>query len=317
MKAIIKISALLLIATSGYAQQDAQYNQYIFNSLIINPAYAGTKEVVNVNAIYSTQWTGFSGSPTTQTLSIDGPVNEKVGVGFHLINDNVGAESQQGLFGSYSYKVRVNDKMKLSMGLSVGASYFSLDGSKLSTTNPDDPAIPKTLVTKLKLDAKSGLFLYSDRFYAGLSVSDLLANVFKSTDLLVPLQTRHYYLTSGYVFDLGSKFKLKPSFLLKEDFKAPTNIDLSTFVLYNDRFWLGVTGRFGAKIFTNKDLQNSLKASDALVFMAEYNINDRFRVGYAYTYSTSVLRGYPGHEFSLGYYFPDKTDTKMKSIRYF
>ena len=317
MKTIIKISALLLMATSGFAQQNAQYNQYIFNALIINPAYAGTKEIINVNAIYSTQWTGFNGSPTTQTLSIDGPASEKVGVGFHLINDNLGAQSQQGLFGSYSYKVKLNDKYKLSMGLAIGASYFSLDGSKLTTTNPDDPAIPKTLVTKLRLDSKAGLFLYSDRFYAGLSSSDILADVFKSKDLMVALQTRHYYLTSGYVFDLGTNFKIKPSFLIKEDFKAPTNMDLNAFVLYRERFWLGTSVRLGAQIFKNKELQNSLRSRDALVFMAEYNINDKFRVGYAYTYSMSVLRDYPGHEFSLGYYFPDKTNTKMKSIRYF
>jgi type IX secretion system PorP/SprF family membrane protein len=316
MKTIIKITALLLITLSGHAQQDAQYNQYIFNSLIINPAYAGTKEVVNVNAIYSTQWSGLSGSPTTQTLSIDGAPTDKVGIGFHLINDNIGAQSQQGMFGSYSYKVNINEKMKLSMGIAVGATYYSLDGTKLVTDNPDDPAIPHTLVTKLRFDSKAGLFLYSDRFYAGFSSSELTADVFKSKDLLVAAQVRHYYLTSGYVFDLGTKFKFKPSFLIKEDFKAPMNIDLNAFVLYRERFWLGTSVRLGARVF-NKALDNSLKSRDAIVIMAEYNINDKLRIGYAYTYSLSVLRDYPGHEFSLGYYFPNRNDAKMKSIRFF
>jgi type IX secretion system PorP/SprF family membrane protein len=317
MKTLIKITALLLITVSGYAQQDAQYNQYIFNAMVINPAYAGTKEVVNVNAIYATQWAGLSGSPNTQTLSIDGAPTSKVGIGFQLINDNIGAQSNQSLFGDYSYKVRLNDKLKLSMGVAVGATYLSLDGSKLVTDNPDDPAIPHTMVTKLRLDAKTGLFLYSDRFYAGLSSTDLLANVFKSNNLMVAAQTRHYYLTSGYVFDVGTYFKIKPSFLLKEDFKAPMNIDVNAFVLYREKFWLGSSVRLGARVFKNKDLQNSLKTRDAVVFMAEYNINDKLRIGYAYTYSLSVLRDYPGHEFSLGYYFPNRTDTKMKSIRYF
>ena len=317
MKTIIKIMALLLITVSGYAQQDAQYNQYIFNSMVLNPAYAGTKGLINVNAIYSTQWTGLSGSPTTQSLSVDGPATEKVGVGFQLINDNIGAQSQQSLFGNYSYKIKLSEKMRLSMGIAVGASYFSLDGTKLVTDNPDDPAIPHTLVTKLRLDGKAGLFLYSDRFYAGFSSTDLLSNVFTNKDLLVAAQVRHYYLTSGYVIDLGTQFKLKPSFLIKEDFKAPMNIDVNTFVLYRERFWLGTSLRFGEMAFVSKDLQTSLKSRDAIVFMAEINITDKLRVGYAYTYSMSMLSAYPGHEFSLGYYFPNKVETKMKSIRYF
>jgi type IX secretion system PorP/SprF family membrane protein len=317
MKTIINIIALTLITASVYAQQDAQFNQYIFNELVINPAYAGTKGVVNANAIYSTQWTGFTGSPNTQTISLEGPVSDNIGLGIHLVNDVIGAQTQQGLFGSYAYHLRLNDKYKLSMGIAAGASYFTLNGTQLNPENQNDPAVPKDQVTKLRLDSKTGLFLYSDRFFAGISVSDLLANVFKANDLMVAAQSRHYFLTSGYVFDLSPKFKFKPSFLIKEDFKAPTNIDINAFVLYNERFWLGATVRTGAKIFGSKDLQSSLKSSDALVFMADFNISDRLRIGYAYTYSTSVLRDYPGHEFSIGYSIPNKTTTKMNSIRYF
>jgi len=317
MKTLANIIALILVAVSGYAQQDAQFNQYIFNELVINPAYAGTKGVVNANAMYSTQWTGLSGSPTTQTLSIEGPATENVGLGLHVINDVIGAESQQSIFGSYAYHLKINDNLKLSMGLAIGASYFTLDGTKLLMESQNDPAIPQNQAKSLQFDSKTGLFLYSNRFFAGASISDLLANVFKSNNLMVAALTRHYFLTSGYVFDLSPKFKIKPSFLIKEDFKAPTNIDLNAFILYNERFWLGVTFRTGARIFKNSDLQNSLTIADALVFMADFNISDSFRIGYAYTYSTNVLGPYPGHEFTLGYTFPDKIKTKMSSIRYF
>jgi len=317
MKTILKILALMLFTATGYAQQDAQYNQYIFNELVINPAYAGTKDVFNVNAIYSNQWTGFTGSPTTQTLSIDGPVTDKIGVGFHIINDKIGAENQNGIFGSYSFKVKLNSTLKLSMGIAVGATNFNIDGNELTTVNQDDPQVPKSMINKFRFDSKAGVFLYNERFFTGFSSSNITADIFKSKDLLVAGQVRHYYLTSGYVFDIAPKFKFKPSFLIKADFKAPTNIDINGFFLYNKRFWLGASLRTGARIFTSSDIDNNLKLRDAILFMAEYNINDLFRIGYAYTYSVSALSDYPGHEFSLGYYFPNKSTSSMKNPRYF
>jgi len=325
-KKIIYILALILISICGYAQQNAQYNQYIFNELIINPAYAGTKGMLNANAIYSKQWTGFDGSPTTQTLSIEGPVSieklmkgktEKISLGLHLINDRIGSQSQQGFFGSYAYKLLLPGNFKLSMGLSLGASYFSLDGAELTTAYPDDPVVPKTMVRKLRLDSKTGVFLYSDRLYAGFSVSDLLAKAFHKNEDLLITQVSHYYLTSGYIFDIIPKFKLKPSVLVKCVSKSPTNIDLSSYILYNDKFWLGASLRFGSKVF-NKNLENSLRERDALILMMEYNINEKYRIGYAYTMTTTVLKNYAGHEIMLGYYFPEKIAIKkMEHIRYF
>jgi type IX secretion system PorP/SprF family membrane protein len=317
MKTFLNITALMLIAASGYAQQDPQFNQYIFNEMIINPAYAGTKGVLNIGATYSLQWTGFSGSPTTQTVSIEGPVSKNMGLGLHFINDKIGAQTQQGLFGSYSYQVRLGEKFKLAMGLAAGISNFTLDGTKLTVDNPEDPAIPKDKVSRVRFDSKAGLFLYSERFYAGFSVTDLLADVIKSDNLLVTGQSRHYYLTSGYVFDLGSKFKFKPSFLIREDFKAPTNIDVNAFFLYKEKLWLGATVRLGAQISKNSKLDNTLRHRDALAFMAEWNITDRLRLGYAYTLSLSALKNYSGHEIQIGYYFRTKSTPKMMTPRYF
>lgn len=315
MKKIIFILAILA-STNAIAQQNAQFSQYIFNELVINPAYAGTKGLVNLSAIYSNQWEGFKGSPSTQTLALDAAVTEKIGLGFHLINDQIGAQRQQGFFCSYAYKIPITEKFKLSMGLSIGASYFSLDGNKLLTDDTYDPAIPITLESKFRFDTKTGLFLYSDRFYGGFSISDLLSDVFHPEDLMIAAQARHYYLTSGYVFDLSTKFKFKPSFLIKEDFEAPTNIDINSFFLYNERVWLGATARFGAKVFS-KDLDNTLKMRNAYTVMLEYYITDRFRAGYAYTHSVNAMKSYPGHEIALGYYFPNKISTKMKTPRYF
>jgi type IX secretion system PorP/SprF family membrane protein len=317
MKTLLNIIALVLISVAGIAQQNAQFGQYIFNQLIINPAYAGTKGEINFQGIYSSQWTGLEGSPTTQSISIEGPVSNSMGLGVHMINDQIGAQAQRSLFGSYAYKLRLGQNIRLSLGISAGASYFLLDGSKLLMQNEIDPAIPINQVNTYRFDSKVGAFLYGKKFYAGFSVSDLTANTLSSQDLLVTGQASHYYITSGYIIKLSPSLRFKPSFMIKEDFKAPTNIDLSGFLLYNNRFWLGASVRTGARIFNTKELDNSLKNRDALLFMTEINITDNFRIGYAYTLTLSSLKDYPGHEVLLGYYISKKAKTKMFTPRYF
>jgi len=317
MKTIIATLACIFLINFAYTQQDPQFNQYIFNNLIINPAYAGTKEYKNISATYSTQWLGFAGAPSTQTLSYDAAVSKNTGLGIHIINDKIGAQTQQGVFGSYAHRIKLDDKFTLSLGLAVGASHYSLDGNVLLIDDENDPAIPKTYVNKTRFDSKSGFFLYSDRFYAGFSVSGLLADVMQSQDLEVASQVRHYYLTSGYVFDLGEDFKFKPSFLIKEDFKAPTNVDLTAFFLYKEKIWLGASLRTGTRHLKNKDLDGALKRRNAVALMTEWYIRENFRFGYSYTVTVSALKNYSGHEIQLGYFFPEKMTPKMKTPRYF
>lgn len=317
MKTNLKIIALLLISSVALAQQNAQYNQYIFNQMVINPAYAGTKEVLNFNSIYSSQWTGLEGAPNTQSLSIETPVFNSMGAGIHIVNDNLGAQSQKSGYGSYSYKLKITKQLRLSFGLAMGVSYYSINGQELTSNDLNDPAIPNSVINKTRFDSKAGLFLYNNRFYAGFSVSELSSNIRKSAELLVAGQVKHYYLTSGYVFDLNENIRFKPSFLLKEDFRAPTNIDLNGFFLFNNKYWLGATFRTGANLISSKDLDNTLRSRDAVVIMTDLNITQSLRIGYSYTITTSSLSSYAGHEILLGYYFKSKTNSKMLTPRYF
>ena len=307
---------VMMISTSVIAQQNAIFNQYIFNELIINPAYAGTKGILNANAIYSSQWTGLKGAPLTQTISIEGPATKRIGLGLHLVNDRIGAQITQGVFVDYSFISQIDEKLKLSLGIALGASNFGVDGTKLTSEEPD-AAIPQGNVSELRFDSKAGVFLYSDRLYAGFSISDILADVQKSKSTEVAKQIRHYYLTGGYVFDLTPKIKIKPSFLYKEDFNAPSNFDVNAFVLFNEKLWLGASVRTGARIFKSKDIATSVRLRDALAFMMELNATERLRIGYAYTLTTSALKDFPGHEFHIGYYFPQKSQSKMPTPRYF
>lgn len=317
MKITINIIALVLFTVGAFAQQNAQFGQYIFNQLIINPAYAGSKGEINSQAVYSSQWTGLDGAPTTQTVSIEGPLTNTMGIGLHVINDQIGAQAQRGVYGSYAYKIRLGQNYRMSIGISAGASYFALDGNKFQIQEDFDPAVPINQVNKYRFDSKAGLFFYGKRFYTGFSISDLTANTASPEDLMVTGQVHHYYLTAGYIVNISPNIRFKPSFILKEDFRAPTNIDLSGFFLFNNRFWLGASVRTGANIFKSKDLDNTLRARDALLFMSEVNITDNFRIGYAYTMTLSALKDYPGHEVLIGYYFSKKPKTKMLTPRYF
>ncbi len=317
MKRLIIISVLVVIVLSGYAQQNSPFSQYIFNQMLINPAYVGTKQQHNINGTFASQWTGFKGSPTTETISAEGPITKNMGYGVHFLNDKIGAQSTQSLFGSFAYFIKFSEKWRLSLGLAIGITNSMVDGSKLDTKDADDPAIPITKESALRFDSKAGLFLYSRRFYFGFSASDLLADISKSENMIVAKPVRHYFISTGYLFDAGKSLKIKPSFMIREDFKAPTNIDINLFFLIKEKIWLGITGRFGAPIFNASKVGNTLKYQDAMVFLAEWNITRSLRIGYAYTWSLSKLSGYSGHEIEIGYSFPKKVGTKMKSPRYF
>jgi len=317
MKRKIAILVLLMITLTSYAQQNSPYSHYIFNMMLINPAYVGTKQLISINATYSKQWAGFIGSPSTQTVSAEGGLNEHMGLGVHFLNDKIGAQYTQGLFGSYSYILKFNEKWRLSLGIAAGLSNFTLDGTKLLIEDQSDPAIPKTKISRVRFDSKAGLFLYSHRFYFGFSATDLFADVLVSKDLEIAKQSRHYYITSGYVFDAGKNLKIKPSLLYRDDFKAPTNIDINCFFLIKERFWLGASVRFGANIFKNTKVLENVRHRDAMIFMTEWNITRSLRIGYAYTLTLSALSNWSGHEIEVGYTFPRKAETKMRTPRYF
>ncbi len=317
MKKIIQTFVILLISSVSFAQQNSLMNHYIFNQMTINPAYVGTKQWTNLNFTTASQWTGLDGAPLTAVLSLEGPISQQNGLGVQIINDKIGAQYQQSIYGSFSHILKLSENWKLSMGIAIGASYFTLDGTKLNSSELD-PAVPQSSVNTLRFDPKTGIFLYSDRFYAGFSVNDLLGDLIQSKkNVLITKQARHYYLTSGYVFDLGDNFKLKPSFLIRDDLKAQSTLDINNFLLYKETFWVGFTYRFGFSSLFNNQLDNTLRMRNAVVFMTEWNINKSLIVGYAYTMSTTALSGFSGHEIEIAYTFPKKSDTRMRTPRYF
>lgn len=297
---------LLIFCSQAFAQQDIMISQYMFDGLLINPAYAGSHKYFSSSLLHRTQWVGLDGAPKTGIFAIDGPVNnEKMGIGLIVSSDRIGITDQKDIFGNYSYHLKLG-KGKLAFGLKAGVSKYSYKFNNLVYWDTNDQIFAGTVTSEWLPKFGTGLYYYADRWYAGLSVPTLFAydprNNFGKDVNRSGFVKRHYYFVSGYLFDLNSNFKFKPSFLLKYVESAPMEVDLNANLLYRDQFWFGL----------------SYRSNDAFTAMVEYQTKSRFRFGYAHDFTTSKLKEYSSgtHEIMIGYDF-GKELIKVKTPRYF
>jgi len=290
-----KITLLLfaLLSLSAFGQRDALYSQYMFNQLVINPAYSGSKEEMSMSVIKRYQWTGLDGAPRTLTMSANSPLrNEHVALGMYVYSDQIGADKDLGVVGSYAYRVRLGNG-KLSLGLQAGISQVSIDWDKVTMHEEDDVVYTSRPTTSMKPDANFGLYYYTPNYYIGLSSKHLLENQFgkvEHTDgsTTYSTLTRHFYFMGGMALPVSDKIVFKPSTLIKYANNAPVNVDLNASFLFNNKIWLGASYRTG---------------NNAMVFMIELQASSNFRIGYSYDASMGALKGYNGgsHEIMLSY----------------
>jgi type IX secretion system PorP/SprF family membrane protein len=286
------ILVLVILAHASYAQQDPMYTQYIFNTQTINPAYTGTWESLSFMVLARQQWAGWDGAPQTYTFSMQAPMNnEKVALGLNVISDNVGKEKRFGLYGDYSYRVKVTQNTNLRMGLKAGFTNYSnnLQSYEL-LPGVNDPMFQGDLSNKFIPNFGAGLFLYNQRYYVGLSVPKMLHNEVEGenpNNLSVQAELRHYFLEGGLVFDLGEDLKFKPTFLTKATWGAPVQFDFTANFLLKEKLWLGAMFR----------------TRDAYGFIAQWIFADKLRVGYAIDFSTTNLQNYHNgtHEIMISY----------------
>ncbi len=307
-----RLSVLLLflsLAARVFSQQDPMYSQYVFNGLLINPAYAGTREVFNATALYRNQWVNIPGAPVTGVLTLDYPVETKnVGLGLKLMTDKIGVTSHTGISGVYAYKLYFPESV-LSFGLEAGVNFFNsrYNEVKYSDNQQTDPAFQQNYHNILP-NFNFGAYYHTDRFYAGFSVMDILGRTIQNrlnpnmvTDVGIHVVS-HFFLTSGYLIDLTPDIKLQPSFLLKYVAGAPLEADVNAVVLLYDLLAFGV----------------SYRSSASVNVLTEIKINDRLRLGYSYEYSTNELSKFTSgsHEIVLRYQLPEGK-RKFVSPRYF
>lgn len=319
------ISGLLpfILAGSAHAQQGIQFTQYAFSGLTVNPAYAGYKENWTLNLISRLQWTGIDGAPKTGAVSVDGvadPDHKKIGLGLVVTGDQLGPQTTSSAYINYAYRVRLDadDSQRLCFGLGVGANAYVVDYSRLVGTDPSDPGLAAGSVSKFTPDFRLGVYYYSPKFYLGLSALNIASSTGFSDNAAVVREARCYYLTAGYMMPLSASIDWKPSLLIKEDLRGPTNVDLSTNFLINKMFWVGATYRTGVPVWKKEALQNNLNHIDAAAAIVEFYVNANLRIGYSYDFNMNKLAGMSNgsHEFSLGMSFGRRKE-RVINPRYF
>lgn len=303
MRTKILIFALMLTSYAGFAQQDAQYTQYMYNTININPAYAGSRGVMSVFGLHRTQWVGLDGAPTTNAFSLNTPINNSnLGVGFSLVNDRIGPTSDNTLSADISYTVPMNEKYKLSFGLKASGNIFNLDTDKLTPAQANDPNL-NNFNNEFSPNFGAGVYLHSDKLYLGLSVPNLLQDSkYNDNDVAVFQERMNFYFIGGYVFDMSPSIKFKPAVLTKMVTGAPLQIDTSANFLFFDKLMLGAAYRWDA----------------AVSALAGFQITDGLFAGYSYDMETTNLRRYNSgsHEVFLRFELFNKV-SKMVSPRFF
>lgn len=297
---------ILAISITAKAQQRPMYSQYMFNMLNINPAYAGSRGVLSTTALYRDQWVGIPGAPKTSSLSIDLPLREnKMGLGIQLYDDRLGIQKTTGLNASYAFRIQLSESGTLSLGIQAGLLNYRANYSEVRTFQPNDPTFSQN-INGLLPAAAAGIYYNSDQFYVGFSTPALLQTKL-SNDNTADVSSAtgrdlHLYLASGFVVDLSEDLALKPSVLAKAVSGAPVEYD------FNANLWIQNTIAFGF----------SYRTGDAYVGMVELQMNNQFRLGYAYDKTFSNLGSYNTgtHELMLRMEF-GSSKGKISSPRYF
>lgn len=278
MKRVTVILGTLAILSINliYSQQDPQYTQYMYNMHIVNPAYAGSEGTLNIGLLHRTQWVGLDGAPKTTVATINAPIKKNIGMGLSVFADKIGPVKEQNAFVDVSYTIQTSDYGNLAFGLKGGFTFLDAQLSTLDLGDdiPDD--VFNNDINDSYANFGAGAFYYTDHFYAGLSMPNML-NQFhlnrKGGVISSASEKMHYYLTSGYIFEMNDNLKLKPSVLLKGVEGAPLSIDLAGNVLINNKFELGVSWRI----------------DDSLNALMNVEVANGFRIGYAYDYTLSNL----------------------------
>ena len=305
MKKTSILSFLVFIFIGTYAQQDAMFTHYMYNTIAVNPAYAGSRDALSVTALNRQQWVGIDGAPSTQTLNLHTPIKlQNSGVGLSITNDRVGVTRFFSAYADYSYRVRISKESYLSLGLKAGVDVISDNYNELTTERGNDPTFAGVYNTGALPNFGFGLYYFAHDFYIGASVPRILrydyANSVVQTDVKEGRQ--HFFFIAGYHMDVSNSIALRPTTLVKATAGAPVEVDLTLTAVYENRFWTGLMYRTG----------------DALGILAGLNINEQFSVGYSYDLSfLQFSNNLSSHEIMLRYDFLYKNKGRVLSPRYF
>lgn len=298
MKRLAFFLLLVLCMGGAYAQQDPMFSQYYFNPLTINPAYAGSRDALSLTGLVRRQWLGIPSAPITQGFSMHMPdAKRRNGFGLTIVNDKISYLGQSWISASYAYRIPMG-QYNLQLGLQGTVYNWRANWAKSHLIDPADQ-VPTQYGRNLWVpNAGFGAFFYGDKLYAGLSIPHLLVNSLDNNRPGISLNSkksdiaalkRHFFFMAGYVFEVDPDFKIKPSVLVKQVYGAPVELDMNLNFYFGGKFGIGASYRTG----------------DGIVGILEYQFSRQLRVGYAYDYPFTYLRGFTtgSHELMISYDF--------------
>jgi type IX secretion system PorP/SprF family membrane protein len=311
---VFVLAVLGFYTNSSFAQQDAQYTQYMYNTLSINPAYAGSRDVFSFVGLYRSQWVGLEGAPKTISASVHSPFGEKIGLGLNVTNDEIFITKETYIDIDFSYTIDLSgflfDYGKLAFGVKGGGHLLDINFSETSPFNPGDPDadLQPDIKNKFSPQFGAGIFYYSDRFYLGVSAPNFLETEHfdessnDNNSSSTAKERVNYYIMSGYIFDLDTNIRFKPALLAKIVDGSPLQFDLSANFMVYDKF------TFGA----------SYRLSSAISGMVGFQVTDQIMLGFAYDSDTTELKQFNdgSYEFFLRFELFRNID-KMTSPRFF
>lgn len=309
MKRLLFLILIFVFGSLSFAQQDAQYTQYMYNTISVNPGYAGSRDVLNLTGLYRTQWVGLDGAPKTMTFSGHSPLrNEKLGLGVSIVRDQIWIQDETYLDIDFSYTINTSEKGQLAFGIKAGAHLLNIDFTKTNpeNTTDDDFDVTNNVDNRFSPNIGFGLYYHTEKFYIGYSAPTLLRTKhfdddIESVSYLAKDRVNHY-LIAGYVFDLSYNLKFKPALLFKAVQGSPLQADLSANFLFNEKLTLGLAYRWDV----------------ALSGLAGFQLSESLMIGYAYDWETTELNNYNSgsHEIFLRFELRSSKD-KIISPRFF
>lgn len=274
MRRII-ITLVGLVWAVSYAQQDPHFTQFFENTLFTNPAYAGSKDVLNVTSLHREQWVGFEGRPVSTTISVHSPLRYRsVGLGMTFINDNVGPLKQNLFYGDFSYSLKFKNKSKLAFGVQGGMNLINIGSNGLVTSQAGDPNLLYNVRNQVNPNFGFGVYYHTPKWFLGASSPRLMEQSYDGS--ATNKEKRHYFAHTGAVFQLNPAWKLRPIVQAKFTDGAPLSLDMSVTGIFNERFYIGGLYRLDA----------------AFGAFVQYQVSDQFKVGFATDFGTQEIKNY-------------------------
>jgi len=313
MKTLIKITLALVLPLGGlatYAQQLPMFTHYMYNTIAINPGYAGSREALTVTALHRSQWVGFDGAPTTQTLTMHSPIiNQHIGVGLSVLNDKIGPTNNTSIVADFAYRMKLTQKSKLALGLSAGANIFQANINNLNLDQQNDDSFQNNVNNKTTPNVGFGAYYSRERFYTGISTPNLIQNTYSQVNqtgetTLIVKEQRHYFFIAGAYIKIAHNLDFKPTTLIKVTAAAPIQADLTASFIIMNKLLLGAMYRTG----------------DAVGGLIGYDVTDQLHIGYSYDWSYGLETGKynnGSHEIMLRYDFIFSSKKQIHSPRNF